>query len=120
MNRCILLVDDEAAIRLGFGDYLSSSGHAVYGVRCLAEAREAILTMRFDVVLLDLKLPDGNGAELIPAVRDAQPEAAIVVITGHRDTPLAEEATHLGVDRLLAKPVDMEVLDGLLREGLRS
>ena len=63
MNPSLLLVDDEAAIRFTVSKYLSREGYAMKEVSTLAEARKAISEDRFDAVLLDLNLPDGNGLD---------------------------------------------------------
>jgi CheY-like chemotaxis protein len=86
---------------------------------CLAEAQEAVSTERFDAVLLDLNLPDGNGLEWIDQLRAGQPDIAIVVITGSGDIPTAVEAMRRGADNFLTKPVDMPEL-GVCRRTISN
>jgi DNA-binding response OmpR family regulator len=65
MKPKILLIEDEEATRFGFTKYLSRSGYIVQEASCLSDAHKALLSQRFDAVLLDLNLPDGSGLEWI-------------------------------------------------------
>ncbi len=118
MKPIILLVDDEAAIRFGFSKYLTKNGYQVQEAATLAEAQEAVAGQRYDALLLDLGLPDGNGLDWIPALRENHPELPIIVITGAGDIPIAVEAMRRGADNLLTKPVDMASLEVFLRKTL--
>jgi DNA-binding NtrC family response regulator len=114
----ILLVDDEEAIRFGFSRYLSKKGYAVETASALSEAKEKLSTERYDAVLLDLTLPDGNGVDWIPELRESRGDLAIVVITGTGEVAVAVEAMRCGADNLLTKPVDMADLDVYLQKSL--
>jgi len=65
MKPKILLIEDEEATRFGFTKYLLRSGYIVQEASCLSDAHKALLSQRFDAVLLDLNLPDGSGLEWI-------------------------------------------------------
>ena len=71
MKSKILLVDDEPTTRFGFCRYLSRAGYEIRAVSTLAEAREAIASRHYDVVVLDMQLPDGNGMDWIGELRQA-------------------------------------------------
>jgi DNA-binding NtrC family response regulator len=114
----ILIVDDDASIRFGFSRYLEHAGYQVHDVSRLAEAKAAILDARYDVVLLDLSMPDGNGLELVPELRESYPDLVIVVISGVGGIPDAVEAMRRGADSFLAKPIVMADLEVLLRKYL--
>lgn len=118
MKPYLLLVDDEEGIRFGFIKYLTKAGYLVKGAASLADAKEALLGQRFDAILLDLNLPDGNGLAWIPELRKNHPEMPIVVITGIGDIPLAVECMRKGADDFLTKPVNMVDLDVFLRKNL--
>lgn len=118
MKPKLLIVDDESAIRFGFSRYLSKAGYDVYEASCLAEARDAIIFQRFDAILLDLNLPDGNGLDWIIELRKSQPDVALVIITGYGDIPVAVEAIRRGADNFLTKPVNMADLETFLRKSL--
>src|SRR5512137_254348 len=114
----ILMVDDEPAVLFGYARYFAKAGYETADAGTLAEARRSVTARRFDAVLLDLNLPDGNGLEWIRSLREEQPEIAIIVITGQGDVPTAVEAMRLGADNFLVKPVDMEGLLAYLRKSL--
>jgi DNA-binding NtrC family response regulator len=118
MKPAILMVDDEPAVLFGYARYFAQAGYETADAASLAEARKAVQARRFDAVLLDLNLPDGNGLEWIPGLREEHPAVAIVVITGKGDIPTAVEAMRRGADHFLVKPVDMEGLEVSLRKSL--
>ena len=118
MKPAILMVDDEPAVLFGYARYFASAGYETADAANLAEARKAVQARRFDAVLLDLNLPDGNGLDWIPSLREEHPAVAIIVITGQGDIPTAVEAMRRGADNFLVKPVDMEGLDVSLRKSL--
>lgn len=118
MNPKVLLIDDEPGTRFGFSRYLSKAGYSVQEVTCLSEAQEAVSSQRYDAILLDMNLPDGNGLDWIIELRKTHPDVAIVIITGFGDIPLAVEAIRRGADNFLTKPVNMADLDIFLRKSL--
>jgi DNA-binding NtrC family response regulator len=118
MKSKILLVDDEPTTRFGFCRYLSRAGYEIRAVSTLAEAREAIASRQYDVVVLDMQLPDGNGMDWIGELRQSHPNSSIVVITAYGDIPIAVEAMKRGADQFLTKPVDMSELEIFLHKGL--
>lgn len=118
MKPQVLLIDDDPGTRFGFSQYLSKKGYVVNEASCLAEAREATSSQRFDVILLDLYLPDGSGLDWILEIRDSYPDIPLVVITGMGDIPVAVEAMRRGADNFLTKPVDMASLEVFLQKAL--
>jgi DNA-binding NtrC family response regulator len=118
MKPHILIIDDDPATRFGFSKYLSKIAYTVKEASSLAEARKAITSNRFDAVILDLILPDGNGIDWIKELRETCPDIAIVVITGAGDIPVAVEAMRRGADNFMTKPVNMEDLEVFLRKSL--
>lgn len=125
MQSIVLLIDDEPAVQFGFRAYLNKTGYDVQTAGSIAEARQKFTRGSYDIILLDLSLPDGNGLDLIAEVRQNHPEVALVVITGREDVPVAVKAMQLGADNFLTKPVDMKELDVYLSKsaelkGLRS
>jgi DNA-binding NtrC family response regulator len=116
----ILLVDDEAAIRFGVGDFLSSKGFLVREAASVAEALEAVQAARPDAMVIDYRLADGNALDVIPRVREIDPRILIVLLTGHGSIELAVEAVKAGAEQFLTKPVDLEALLVVLRRGLEA
>ncbi len=109
----VLWVDDDAELTSGLVDYLAGEGYAVDCVHDLAGAGRALEQAGYDLVLVDLDLPDGSGFSLI---RDTPRERAreFVVITGHGSVRTAVEALRHQVFDYLMKPVELAELCNLL------
>ena len=84
----------------------------------LTEARKHATTASFDVAVLDLGLPDGNGVELISDLRGSNPEAAVLILSASLDPASLDKARQLGVEEMMDKLSPMpEVLDAIRRLG---
>ena len=114
----ILLVDDDPSTQFGFSKYFSKIGYTMSTASSLMDARGAFLSQSFDAIFLDLKLPDGNGLDWIPELRQNFRELAIIVITGVGDIPVAVEAMRRGADHFLTKPVNLAELEVFLNRSL--
>lgn len=118
MKHEILIIDDDQTILSMFSKFLSELNYAVTEVSSLAAARGMLATGDFHAFIIDQHLPDGKGIELINDVRSANPTAAIVMITGQADVPLAVEAMQKGADNFLTKPVKLKDLTVFLEKNL--
>jgi len=118
MKPAILVLDDEEDVRVAIADYLSLKGFAVDGAATLAHARGALSASRYDAVVVDLRLPDGDGQDLIPEAREAYPDIGIIVVSGDDDVSSVVEAMRRGADNFLTKPVRMADLEVFLRRAL--
>jgi DNA-binding NtrC family response regulator len=114
--RSILIVDDEANIVSSLQGALGREGYAVDGAAALAEARTR-LRDAYDVVLLDVMLPDGSGLDLLAEIREAAPETVVIMMSGHATVEAAVRATRLGAFDFLEKPISLERLLVLLRNA---
>lgn len=118
MKPQILLIEDCAVTRFGVVRYFSKDGYQISEAGSLAEASRMMAERRFDLIIIDVNLPDGNGLDLINAEREAQNLVPIIVITGAGDIPLAVEAMQRGADNFLMKPIDMPALSISLAKSL--
>lgn len=118
MKHDILIIDDEQSVLSLFTKFLTGLNYAVTTAPSLAAARERLARTDFQAVIIDQYLPDGKGVELINDVRSANPTAAIVMITGQADIPLAVEAMQKGADNFLTKPVQLKELAVFLEKSL--
>jgi len=100
----ILVVDDEHSICEGCRLVLSDRGYCVDICTSARAGLTAILTGRYDVVLLDMKLPDMDGMDLLRALRKEKPGERIVVMTGYSTVENAVEAMKLGACDYITKP----------------
>jgi DNA-binding NtrC family response regulator len=118
MKPNVLLIEDNAATRFGFARYFSKEGYEIFEASNLAEAAAALAARRFEIMVLDINLPDGSGLDFIGIARASDPFIPIIVITGEGDIPLAVEAMQRGADNFLTKPVDNAALAVFMRKTL--
>ena len=104
----ILIVEDERAQREALAGYLRKTGYRVTTAASGTEALEGNSVP--DVVLLDLRLPDIHGLDLLKKLREKHPDAEIIVITAYGTVRTAVEAMKLGAFDYLTKPVDLDEL----------
>jgi signal transduction histidine kinase len=100
----ILLVDDNAALVDNLAEVLGDVGYAVKRAGSCAEARREART-GFDVALVDLRLPDGDGTALARELKEPRPDAQVILLTGHASTESAAAAVRAGAFAYLVKPV---------------
>jgi two-component system response regulator DevR len=87
----------------------------------LVEARAQAASSEFDVAVLDLGLPDGNGLDLIPDLRQANPGVGVLILSANLDPAGSEKATGTGADEILDKLAPVEaVLDSVRKLGIKS
>jgi DNA-binding NtrC family response regulator len=119
----ILVVDDEPGVRFGIRDFLEAHGYEVLEARSGADAEDAFRTSAPDAVLLDYRLPDGNALDILPRLKQIEPDVPVVILTGYGSIDLAVRAIKEGADHFLTKPLDLPVvrviLDRLI-EGRRD
>lgn len=112
MNRKpkILVVDDEEIVRRSYTRLLNHAHCSTAAAGNGADALRAMTLEPFDVVLLDLRMPDTDGLSVLKSIRDRWPQAEVVVITGYPTLETAKEAVRLGAYEYLAKPVEPDMV----------
>jgi two-component system OmpR family response regulator len=106
----ILLVEDDATLGGAVRDHLSAHGHAVDWARGLKPADDARAAAAYDVILLDLNLPDGRGLDFLKARRRAGDETPVIVLTAMDQLTTRIEGLNAGADDYLVKPFDLAEL----------
>jgi len=106
----VFVLDDDSLIRRLIVETASEQGHEAASSSTIAEGLAQCRSRPFDVVFLDILLPDGNGLEVIPKLRDAPSQPEIVIITGHGDPEGAELAIRHGAWDYITKPLSVENL----------
>lgn len=101
----ILIVDDEEVVRRSFSRVLDGAHCRTASAVDGEEALRALASERYDVVLLDLRMPGADGIAMLKAIKARWPESEVVVITGYPSIETAKEAVRLGAFDYLAKPV---------------
>lgn len=99
----ILVVDDNQGLVENLTEILEDAGYRVVGAGSCEQARAAS-TRGFDVALVDLNLPDGNGTELAASLKEAHPESEVVLLTGFASVESAAAAVRTGACAYLVKP----------------
>src|SRR5690348_11266478 len=104
-NAKILIVDDELGIRQSLAGVLGDEGFQVRTAASAAECERALADESFDLLLLDIWLPDADGLDLLERIRTkAAPAPGVVMISGHGSIESAVRATKLGAFDFLEKP----------------
>ena len=117
-GRSLLLVDDDAPLRRSLTRALERRGFQVLAAEGLAEAREHAQPHRPEFAVLDMRLAEGSGLDLVRTLRGLRPEVRIVIVTGYGNIATAVAAIKAGAVDYLAKPVDADdVANALLRSG---
>lgn len=106
----ILIVDDEASLRITLTRILQGIGCSVTSASDGAEAIRLLLANTFDLVFLDLRLPDMHGIDILKELRKIQPELPVIVLTAYGSMNTAVDAMHLEATDYLIKPIEPEVL----------
>lgn len=116
----ILLVDDDSALRSEMVAYFSRQGHSVQQCDSGRAALSLIESRDFDVVVLDLIMPDFSGLEVLRELAPRSLECEVVVLTGAATVETAVEAMKLGAREFLTKPISLKELDRLVRKAFET
>ncbi|MEZ4417572.1 MAG: sigma-54 dependent transcriptional regulator [Gemmatimonadota bacterium] len=114
----LLLVDDDRAFRISTAALLREEGYEVVGAATGAEGVEALKAGRFDLLLLDLRMPGLDGIRIVEALRTWGEGIPILMISGYGTVEAAVEALHAGADDFLTKPVEPDVLSARVAQLL--
>ena len=117
-NRSALIVDDERDIRELLTLTLGRMGLRIDTAANLGEARELLSRNTYDLCFTDMRLPDGNGIELVGEIARNYPNTPVAMITAFGNVELAVEALKAGAFDFVSKPVDIGVLRGLVKHAL--
>ncbi|MEI8028586.1 MAG: sigma-54 dependent transcriptional regulator [Comamonadaceae bacterium] len=119
-NTRILVVDDEPDLRTLYELTLLREGYGVETAGSLAEAFEHLSERRFDVVITDMRLPDGLGMELIRHIKAQQRRERCVVITAYGSAENAVESLKAGAFDYLTKPVDLKQFRDVIASAVQD
>ena len=110
----ILLVEDEVSVARVIGQEIEALGHSVNTAYNGQDALKKVTKKRFDLMLLDIYLPDCRGDELIPKFKEAQPDLGIISITGYNTKELEMEVRQKGILYYMVKPFRIEEMKEIL------
>jgi len=103
----ILLVEDDDMLGGAVRDHLAASGHAVDWMKTIGYAAEARITTPYDLILLDLGLPDGNGLGFLRALRRVGDTVPVIILTAMDQLSTRIDGLNAGADDYLVKPFDL-------------
>lgn len=118
MSARILVIDDEAPMRLGLQEVLRRAG---YGVETAEDGEQGIARLDqggFDVVITDLRMPGQDGMDVLRHVQARHPSLLVYMISAHGDVPTAVEAMKLGAQDFIQKPFRIDDVRARVRAGL--
>ncbi|HEV2290320.1 MAG TPA: HD domain-containing phosphohydrolase [Gemmatimonadales bacterium] len=115
----VLIVDDEEPIRSALRKFLTQQGYEVSLAGTAAEALAVARRQRLTAVLLDMRLPDRSGMDLLPDLLEVDADLAILMLTAVNDATTASLCIQRGATDYLTKPLDLDDLDSALRHALR-
>jgi len=119
LNESILVVDDDVDVRKSLSSILSKEGYSVETVENGKQATRISEKSRFDIALIDVKLPDMEGTELLHRLKENQPHMIKIVITGFPTLQNAMETVNEGADGYILKPFDTEKLLEMIKKNLK-
>lgn len=118
MKGKVLVVDDDAAVRDSLGKWFESEGYYAQAAKDAEEALEAVEKERWDIALLDLKMPDVDGIQLQLRLRDVDAELPVVIMTGYASVESAVRTLKNGAHDYIVKPFDPDELVHLVGKTL--
>lgn len=119
-TRTILVVDDDKSILRTFTCILQKNGYKIDTAETGKEAREKALKKHYDLALVDIRLPDMEGTDLLAKMKEQMKSTIKIMITGFPSLESGVKALDEGADAYLVKPVKPEELLMLIKEKLKS
>ena len=116
----ILIVDDEAGVRFGIKDFLELQGYEIDEAETCRDAQDIFRSSRPDVVIADYMLPDGTALDLLPRLREINPDTPLLILTAHGSIDLAVRAIKEGAEQFLTKPLELPALTMILKRLLEN
>ena len=116
----ILIVDDDENIRKVLAAILEDEGYSVEAVDTAKKGIEKSHTDFFNLALLDVRLPDMEGIDLLPKLRETKPKMRKIIITGYPTLQNAVGAVNKGADAFVMKPFDVEKMLITIKEQLQK
>jgi YesN/AraC family two-component response regulator len=112
----ILIIDDELPTLQMLSLYLEACGHNVLTAENETQGLEIFKREQPPIVLTDIKMPGRDGLDVLRQIKSLSPQTEVVVITGHGDKALAQQALELKARAFFNKPLDTEALDRAIKE----
>ncbi len=118
-SKSVLVVDDEPGMRMALQANFQRDGWAVETAAGAAEAIRKFAQQRFPLVVTDVRMPDGDGLQVMRSVRRSAPETAVIILTAFGSVPEAVQAMHSGACDYLTKPISFDQLQSSVSRVLQ-
>lgn len=115
LNGRILIVDDEEDICNTLSDFLKECGYEVLQATSGTEAIRLVKAARPHLILLDIRMPEMDGLEILRRVRAVDQEVGVIMITAFTDITIAQESLKSGASDFVTKPIDLDYLETSIR-----
>src|SRR5262245_13919826 len=119
-NETVLIVEDEKLARWSLQERLKREGFGVLEASTGAEAVAALAAETVDLILLDYRLPDMNGLDVLRRAMELQPDAPVILMTAYSSVGSAVEAIKLGAHDYITKPFDHDEMIVIVRRALEA
>ncbi len=116
----VLVVDNEPVVVNSMRKALMSKGFSVEAAYTFAEALAQVLSQKYSLVLLDIRMPDGNGLDLLQRIKHKRPDLQVVIVTGYASIDTAVEAIRKGAADYVSKPFTPEELYRVASRALKT
>lgn len=117
MAASVLVVDDEETARMVVSEFLRTKGYEVLQAGTLAEARQILSQDGTDIIILDVRLPDGYGPHLLTETASLPRRPQVIIVTAHGEVSMAVEAMKNGAQDFMEKPLDLLELEKSVRRA---
>lgn len=116
----VLIIDDDNGVRLSLSKYLKSKNYQTSEASSAKEAIEKAAAQKYDIVLLDLIMPETGGIEVLLELKKIRPSAKVIMMTGFATIENAVDAIKKGASDYIKKPFDLEELDAIIRRCIEE
>ncbi|MDX9964295.1 response regulator [Desulfobacter postgatei] len=117
MSEKVLIIDDEQEFTEALAERMTNRGMTVSTSSSAIEGLKSVEEQSFDVVVLDLQMPEMDGIETLKILKKKRPELQVILLTGHATVEKGIEAMKLGAMDLLEKPADMTTLTEKIKKA---
>ncbi len=117
MDEKVLIIDDEQEFTEALAERMTNRGMTVSTSSSAIEGLKSIEDKSFDVVVLDLQMPEMDGIETLKILKKKRPELQVILLTGHATVEKGIEAMKLGAMDLLEKPADLTTLTEKIKKA---
>lgn len=120
MKERILIVDDQLGIRLLLKEILQKEGYSTFQAANGYQAIEITKKENPDLVLLDMRLPEMNGIEILQELKKISPDIRVIIMTAYGEQELIDTAKNIGILDYITKPFEIEEIRRIVKEKIKA